>query len=121
MAVTSWFASGILFTLFIDSLYLKNLFLKKLEERGLKVRRGGLEARFSFFKFATMGVSSFGLAILLFILPIIFLATLALTMGVILGGFHSKVLTFILIQMFFITTFLTLLFILLVKLLKKYM
>jgi len=38
MAVTSWFTSGILFTLFVASFYLRNLFLKKLEERGVEVR-----------------------------------------------------------------------------------
>ena len=72
MAVTSWFTSGILFTLFVASFYLRNLFLKKLEERGVKVRESGLEGKssfFKFFKFATIGATGFGLAILLFFLP----------------------------------------------------
>jgi len=122
MAVTSWFTSGILFTLFVASFYLRNLFLKKLEERGVGVRESGLEERssfFKFFKFATMGAMGFGLAILLFFLPIILLGTFVMSVAVIFGGLRSEIFIFILIQMIIITSIIALFFILLVKFLRK--
>ncbi|MHA1583545.1 MAG: hypothetical protein ACTSYM_13750 [Candidatus Baldrarchaeia archaeon] len=119
MAVTSWFTSGILFTLFVNFFYLRNLFLKKLEERGVKVREEELEGRSSFFKFATMGAMGFGLAILLFFLPIILLGTFVMSVAVIFGGLRSEIFIFILIQMIIITSIIALFFILLVKFLRK--
>jgi len=120
--VTSWFVSGILFTLFVASFYLRNLFLKKLEEGGVKVREGELEGKssfFKFFKFATMGAMGFGLAILLFFLPIILLGTFVMSVAVIFGGLRSEIFTFILIQMTITTFIIALFFILLAKFLKK--
>ena len=122
MAVTSWFTSGILFTLFVASFYLRSLFLKKLEERGVEVRESELEGRssfFKFFKFATMGATGFGLAILLFFLPIILLGTFVMSVAVIFGGLRGEIFTFILIQMIITTSIIALFFILLVKFLKK--
>ena len=122
MAVTSWFTSGILFTLFVASFYLRSLFLEKLEERGVEVREEELEGRssfFKFFKFATMGATGFGLAILLFFLPIILLGTFVMGVAVIFGGLRGEIFTFILIQMIITTSIVALFFILLVKFLKK--
>jgi len=122
MAVTSWFTSGILFTLFVASFYLRNLFLKKLEERGVEVRESELEGRssfFKFFKFATMGATGFGLVILLFFLPIVLLGTFVMGVAVIFGGLRGEIFTFILIQMIITTSIIALFFILLVKFLKK--
>jgi len=66
-----------------------------------------------------MGATGFGLAILLFFLPIILLGTFVMSVAVIFGGLRGEIFTFILIQMIITTSIIALFFILLVKFLKK--